>query len=109
MLSGKKGKEQQKAAMNVKPIFPNQKGRGAHINISGAGILNFSQNKKNALKFIEFLLLAESQAHISNNSFEFPILENIQTNDLIKRSLTLKVTTKLMLRHTEKDKPKLLS
>ena len=85
MLSGKKGKEQQKAAMNVKPIFPNQKGRGAHINISGAGILNFSQNKKNALKFIEFLLLAESQAHISNNSFEFPILENIQTNDLIKK------------------------
>ena len=55
MLSGKKGKEQQKAAMNVKPIFPNQKGRGAHINISGAGILNFSQNKKNAVKFLQEL------------------------------------------------------
>ena len=35
MLSGKKGPEQQAAAKKVKPFFPNQDGRGTHMNISG--------------------------------------------------------------------------
>ena len=51
MLSGKKGIEQKKAAEKVIPIFPNQLNRGAHINISGAGIIKYSKNKKNAEKF----------------------------------------------------------
>ena len=83
MLSGKKGEDQKKAAQKVEPIFPNQNGRGTHINISGAGILRFSPNKKNAQKFIEFLLAKESQTKLCNNSFEFPIIENVPTNKLI--------------------------
>ena len=39
MLSGKKGPEQQAAAKKVKAFFPNQDGRGTHMNISGGGIL----------------------------------------------------------------------
>ena len=39
MLSGKKGPEQQAAAKKVKPFFPNQDGRGTHMNISGAGLV----------------------------------------------------------------------
>ena len=83
MLSGKKGEDQKKAAQRVKPIFPNQNDRGTHINISGAGILRFSPNKKNAQKFIEFLLTEDSQTKLCNNSFEFPIIENVPTNKLI--------------------------
>ena len=83
MLSGKKGKDQMKAAQKVKPIFPNQTNRGSHINISGAGILKFSKNKKNAQKFLEFLLTENAQEHICSNSFEFPILKNIETKKLI--------------------------
>ena len=49
MLSGKKGAEQKKAAQKVVPIFPNQLNRGTHINISGAGILKSSPNKKKML------------------------------------------------------------
>ena len=83
MLSGKKGKEQKKAAQKVKPIFPNQSGRGTHINISGAGILKFSPNKKNAQRFLEFLLTKDAQTQLCNSSFEFPIIENVSTNKLI--------------------------
>ena len=83
MLSGKKGDDQKKAAQKVKPIFPNQNDRGAHINISGAGILKFSPNKKNAQKFIEFLLTKEAQTNLCNSSFEFPIIQNVSTNKLI--------------------------
>ena len=44
MLSGKKGSEQKNAAQKVGLHFPNQSGRGTHINISGAGILKSSKN-----------------------------------------------------------------
>ncbi len=85
MLSGKKGPEQKKAAERVKPFFPNQNNRGAHMNISGAGILRFAPNKDNAIKFLEFLVSPTSQLHLSNNTFEYPMIENIEVNDLIKK------------------------
>ena len=54
MLSGKKGAEQQAAAKKVRPFFPNQMGRGTHMNISGAGILKYSPNKKMLSSFLNF-------------------------------------------------------
>ena len=57
MLSGSAGEEQLAAAKKVKMAFPNQTNRGTHINISGAGILKSSPNKKNANQFLEFLKL----------------------------------------------------
>ena len=46
MLSGKKGNAQKEAAKKVKPIFPNQGGKRAHVNISGIGILKMLLTKK---------------------------------------------------------------
>ena len=51
MLSGKKGEEQKNAAKKVIPYFPNQKDRGTHMNISGAGILNTLPISKMQLNF----------------------------------------------------------
>ena len=85
MLSGKKGKEQQNAAKKVKPIFPNQDGRGTHMNISGAGILKYSPNKKNALKLLEFLISEEAQSHLSKNTYEYPMLKNVNVSKLVKK------------------------
>ena len=84
MLSGAKGSDQLEAAKKVKIHFPNQNNRGTHINISGAGILKNSPNYKNAIKFLEFLLSEEMQKNIVNNSYEYPILENIDPHLLIK-------------------------
>ena len=83
MLSGKGGDEQQKAAEKLKVAFPNQNDRGAHINISGGGILKYSPNKDNAEKFLEFLLSVEAQSHIVNNSFEYPVIEAVQPHPII--------------------------
>ena len=80
MLSGKKGTDQKNAAEKVKLLFPNQNGRGTHINISGAGILKSSQNKENAEKLIEFLLSRSAQSHIVNNTYEYPILSDVKPN-----------------------------
>ena len=83
MLSGKKGPEQQAAAKKVKPFFPNQDGRGTHMNISGGGILKYAPNKANAVKLLEFLLTAEAQEHIVNNTFEYPMIDGVEPNKLI--------------------------
>jgi len=83
MLSGKKGAEQQAAAKKVKPFFPNQDGRGTHMNISGGGVLKHSPNKANAIKLLEFLLTKEAQQHIVNNTFEYPMIDGVKPNKLI--------------------------
>ena len=83
MLSGKKGPEQQAAAKKVKPFFPNQDGRGTHMNISGGGVLKHAPNKANAIKLLEFLLNKEAQEHIVNNTFEYPMIDGVKPNKLI--------------------------
>ena len=84
MLAGKGGEEQLKAARKLKVAFPNQDNRGAHINISGGGILKHSPNKDNAEKFLEFLLTKEAQTHIVNNSFEYPVIDTISPHPIIE-------------------------
>jgi len=83
MLSGKKGPEQQAAAKKVKPFFPNQDGRGTHMDISGGGILKYAPNKTNAVKLLEFLLTKEAQEHIVNNTFEYPMIEGVKPHKLV--------------------------
>ena len=54
-------------------FFPNQKNRGTHINISGAGVTKSAKNKENAIKFLEFLSSAESQEVFGSINFEYPV------------------------------------
>jgi iron(III) transport system substrate-binding protein len=91
MLSGQKGPEQQAAAKKVKPFFPNQMGRGTHMNISGGGILKHAPNKSNAIKLLEFLVTPEAQKHIVNNTFEYSIIKGVEPSKLIAQfGLTFK-------------------
>ena len=54
------------------------------MNISGAGVLKNSPNPKNAIKLLEFLLTKEAQVHIVNNTFEYPIINEVEPNQIIK-------------------------
>ena len=85
MLSGKKGPEQQAAAKKIKPFFPNQDGRGTHMNISGGGVLKHAPNKGNAIKLLEFLLTKEAQEHIVNNTFEYPMIDGVDSHELVEQ------------------------
>jgi iron(III) transport system substrate-binding protein len=84
MLSGSKGEEQKAAAKKVLPFFPNQDGRGTHMNISGGGVVKTAPNKANAIKLLEFLLTKDAQEHIVNNTFEYPIIEGVEPHELIQ-------------------------
>ncbi len=85
MLSGSAGKEQLEAAKRVKMHFPNQKDRGVHINISGAGILKNAPNPKNANLFLEFLLSKRVQKYMVDKSFEYPIIDGVLPSPEIAR------------------------
>lgn len=57
-------------------IFPNQIGsnaRGAHINITGAGVTKYAPNKTNAIKFLEYLASPAAQDYFANGNNEYPI------------------------------------
>ena len=89
MLSGKKGVEQQEAAKKVKPFFPNQNGRGTHMNVSCAALVKGAPNKDNAVKLVEFLLTPQSQEHFTNNTFEFPMIDGVSPSPLVVNNLGL--------------------
>jgi iron(III) transport system substrate-binding protein len=69
--------EEKAAAAKLTPIFPDQAGRGAHANISGAAALKSSPNKAEARKFLEFLVSDEAQTYFSAANNEFPVVASV--------------------------------
>jgi len=72
------------AASKVRVIFPNQKGRGTHVNISGAGVVKTAPNRENAVKFIEFLASNEAQQKFASGNEEYPTVKGITATPTLK-------------------------
>jgi iron(III) transport system substrate-binding protein len=64
--------EEQAVASKLAPFFPNQDGRGTHVNISGAAVTAHAPNKENAIRFIEYLASPEAQRYFADVSLEYP-------------------------------------
>ena len=67
----------------VSVFFPNQNDRGTHINVSGAGITKSSKNKKDAIKFLEFLSGSDSQKTFGSVNYEYPIKIEANQSELL--------------------------
>ncbi len=76
--------EEVKAGKSVGIFFPNQEGRGTHINISGAGVVKYSPNRENAIKFIEFLSDTEAQKVFAHANYEYPVKPGIEPHSLLQ-------------------------
>ncbi len=76
--------EEVEIAKAVKILFPNQDGRGAHINVSGAGVAKYAPNKENAVKFIEFLVSEEAQKVFAAANYEYPVNKNVEWSQTLK-------------------------
>ena len=61
-------------------VFPNQGNRGAHINISGAGVAKYAPNKEAAIKFLEYLASPEAQNYFANGNNEYPVVGKVIGN-----------------------------
>ena len=53
--------------------FPNQDGRGTHVNISGAGVTKYAPNRENAIRFLEYLTSDFAQRLFAEGNNEYPI------------------------------------
>ena len=61
----------------VKLFWPNQRGRGVHLNISGAAVTKHAKNRDNAVRLIEYLAGPEAQRIYATVGHEFPVREGI--------------------------------
>ena len=69
-------------AVNV--FFPNQKDRGAHMNISGAGVTKHAGRKDNAVKLLEFLSGDLAQKMYAEQNFEYPVKPGVPWSGLVE-------------------------
>jgi len=93
MATNEKSPEQKDWAKAVRIIFPNQKGRGTHVNISGAGVTKSAKNKANALALIEFLSGDAAQKIYAERNFEYPVKAGVQLHPLVASWGTFKADT----------------
>jgi len=84
LLVNSSNPKDREVASKVGVYFPNQKGRGAHVNVSGGGLVKWSKNKSNAIKLLEFLTGPAAQEKFSVTTYEFPLQISSTDSDLLK-------------------------
>ena len=63
---------QQNPDLKVKLFWPNQDGRGVHVNLSGAGITKYAPHPEQARKLLEWMTTDEAQSIFAGVNQEFP-------------------------------------
>jgi len=72
------------AANKIKLFWPNQNGRGTHMNVSGAGILKPAKHKKEAIKLLEYLVNDKAQQWYADTNHEYSINPDIESISILK-------------------------
>ncbi|MBE9221755.1 Fe(3+) ABC transporter substrate-binding protein [Cyanobacterium stanieri LEGE 03274] len=80
-------------------FFPDQDGPGTHINISGAGVLRNAPNRAGAIAFLEYLLSAPAQNYFALGNTEYPVVEGVAIDPLLRSFGTFKEDTSGVFRH----------
>ncbi len=93
MATNNKKPEQKQWAKAIRVVFPNQSDRGAHMNISGAGVLKSSKNKSAAVKLIEFLASPKAQEIYAQQNFEYPVVKGVPADPVTVDLGTFKADT----------------
>jgi len=84
MITADKGTEARAAAEKVGLFFPNQDGRGAHVNVSGAGVLRHARHKDAAVRLLEYLASPEAQTWLGQANYEYPVNPDGEVSDVVR-------------------------
>lgn len=76
--------EQKEWADAVRVIFPNQKNRGTHVNVSGMLLTKAAPNKDSAIKLMEYLSGAEAQRIYAEANYEYPVKAGVAWSELVQ-------------------------
>jgi iron(III) transport system substrate-binding protein len=78
LMSESKNAEDRAAIEKIGVFFPNQGNRGAHVNVSGAGLTKYAPHKASGTKLIEFLVSKEVQELVAKHNYEYPVREDVE-------------------------------
>ncbi len=68
-------------AATVGIVFPDQAGHGAHVNISGAGVLKHAPHRDAALTFLEYLASDDAQRYFADGNNEWPVVAGVSVSN----------------------------
>jgi iron(III) transport system substrate-binding protein len=70
--------EERAVADQVTVLFPNQRSWGAHVNVSGAGVMKNAPHREAAVKFLEYLASDDAQRYFADGNNEWPVVPSVQ-------------------------------
>lgn len=74
---------QRLAAEKMGVFWPNQDGRGVHVNVSGAAVTRSASNRDAAIRLIEFLASDASQQWYAETNGEYPVRPGIALSPVL--------------------------
>ena len=84
MLNSKDA-EQRAIAGQIGVFWPNQRGRGAHVNVSGAALAASAPHRDEAIRLIEFLAGKEAQQWYAERNGEYPVRADVPVSDTLQQ------------------------
>jgi iron(III) transport system substrate-binding protein len=75
--------QDRQVAEKVGVLFPNQATWGAHVNISGAGVMKNAPHRDAAVKFLEYLASDEAQRYFADGNNEWPVVPSVQVANAV--------------------------
>lgn len=72
-------------ANQIAVLWPNQEDRGAHMNVSGAGVLRNAPNRDEAVRLLEFLTGDFAQEFYAERNGEYPVRDDVPMSDVLER------------------------
>jgi iron(III) transport system substrate-binding protein len=78
--------EDKQVAERVGVVLPNQATWGAHVNISGAGVLKNAPHREAAVKFLEYLASDEAQRYFADGNNEWPVVAGVKVDNPVLSS-----------------------
>lgn len=76
--------QQAQAAAKMLVTWPNQAGRGTHVNVSGAGVVRSAPHAANAYRLLAYLAGDAAQAWYADANHEYPIRADVATPALLR-------------------------
>jgi len=74
-------------------VFPNQKDRGTHLNVSGMALTKGAPNKAKAIQLMEFLSGDLAQRMYAEENSEYPVKEAVPWSGLLESWVKFKADT----------------
>ena len=84
---------QRAAAEKMGVFWPNQDGRGTHVNISGAAVTKSARNKDTAVRLLEYLASDAAQQWYADTNGEYPMRPGIPVSDILSARGDFKADT----------------